>query len=131
MTFHAENGSASIDPLVQPLTGRLTRRKVLKGVTVSAAVPMLAGTTIFTFSERASAQDEMANTVILPAALVRLLFDDERVPEDAFRNFGESRIAVPVTNPIHLSHQNFPHRVHCWSGRVSAQTPMPDAGVPR
>ena len=38
---------------------------------------------------------------------------------------------VPVTNPIHLSHQNFPHRVHCWSGRVSAQTPMPDAGVPR
>jgi delta1-piperideine-2-carboxylate reductase len=20
--------------------------------------------------------------------------------------------AVPVTNPIHLSHQNFPHRVH-------------------
>ena len=64
MTFHAENAPASIDPLVQPLTGRLTRRKVLKGVTVSAAAPMLAGTAIFTFSERAAAQDDMANTVV-------------------------------------------------------------------
>ena len=91
MTFHAENGSASIDPLAQPLTGRLTRRKVLKGVTVSAAAPMLAGTTIFTFSERASAQDDMANTVVFAVEGSPPTFDPAGAGTD-------SRVDTPSIN---------------------------------
>ena len=91
MTFHAENGSASIDPLAQSLTGRLTRRKVLKGVTVGAAAPMLAGTTIFTFSERASAQDDMANTVVFAVEGSPPTFDPAGAGTD-------SRVDTPSIN---------------------------------
>ena len=91
MTSHAENGSASIDPLAQPLTGRLTRRKVLKGVTVGAAAPMLAGTTIFTFSEHASAQDDMANTVVFAVEGSPPTFDPAGAGTD-------SRVDTPSLN---------------------------------
>src|SRR3954452_10700249 len=92
MTSQAPTGSpSSAVHLGHTLASRVTRRTVLKGAAVSVAVPPLAGTGPLSFSRRASAQDDMANTVVFAVEVSPPTFDPAGAGTD-------SRVDTPSLN---------------------------------
>ena len=77
--------------LTQTLSGRINRRTVLKGAAAGATAPVLAGASTFGYSERASAQDDMANTVVFAVEGSPPTFDPAGAGTD-------SRVDTPSIN---------------------------------